>query len=290
MNYSKALTSSLPKKPQAPAPLVVSSSNPCVVVESETQRQERLKKEHEKKILEERRDRQKRLEQADRIRASKQLASSRTPTTNPLGNPYYGTTYTSHALGGYEDYHHHRRGRTTKEKKDDSPTGKFEAALRRYHRSLGNRLTGQEKYAKHMVDPLIDAIDQKMGVHDNEIYVMLCQQSAETMTRRFCDEHPIAEFDAALQSGAMTTAEAIGLLGFHRDTAGVLQLKNKYELSLETVDYRHIHQRGMATGCMTKDQLSDLGRTVAVREMLDLGFYGQAAFMGGDCLFGSIKK
>ena len=251
MNYSKALLSSLTVTPlSVPKPL-----------ESELQRRERLRIERENKIREERKQHEKRLCEADRLRDTKTLKTSKTTMTLDLPRHPNNEGYTG----------------------SDTPVEEFESTLRRYHRSLGRRLVGEEKYVRHMVDPLIDAIDRKMGAYKNEIYVLLCQHSAEFMTHRFCAEHPLAEFDAAIQSGAMTTAEATGILGFHPDTAGVEELKRKHQLSFQTNDYRRIYQRADETGCMTKEQLSRLDRRIEMSDMLDKGYYGAVAFMGGFC-------
>ena len=275
MNYSKALLSSLPKTATVP-PLSVPKPSPAPPPESELQRRERLRIERENKIREERKEHEKRLCEADKIRDTKRrLNTPKTPKTpKTFDLPPYSKNdgYTGRFRGSYGVGY---KGGS------DGTVGKFESTLRRYHRSLDRRLVGEEKYVRHMVDPLIDAIDQKMGAHKNEIYVLLCQQSAESMTRRFCSDHPIAEFDTAIQSGAVTKSEAIGILGFHPDTAGVEELKRKHELSFTTVDYRRIYQRADETGCMTKEQLSRLDRRIEMSDMMDRGYYGVVAFMGG---------
>jgi hypothetical protein len=158
---------------------------------------------------------------------------------------------------------------------------KFETTLRRYHRSLGSRLLGQEKYVRPMVDPLIEAIDRSMGQYDNEIYKMLCQEREEFMTRQFCADHPIQEFDAALVSGAITKGEAVGILGFHVDTEGVKSLTKKHGLELTTMHYRQIVQRAKDTGCLTQAQLEKADFRLWTREMVDQGFNGVVLFATG---------
>jgi len=273
MNYHQALTSSLPK---------VSASPPPTFPITEVQRQERMRIKREQTIREERMKRERELRQADELRESKHKSFQKkkkniTTTTTT-------TTY-DHSVSTSRSFHRHQRP-----PQDSSPIDEFESTLRKYHRSLGSRLQGESKYVKHIVDPLIEAIDWKMGAHDNEFYLMLCQQSAETMTRQFCAEHPIHQFDTAITSGAMTKNEAIGILAFHPDHGGVERLKKDHNLSLTTADRRRILYRGKATGCLTKDQVSHLDFSIQVSKMLDLGFYGQALFMGGNRFFSSTNK
>jgi len=249
------------------------------IVESDLQRQERMRITREQKIREERMEREKKLRETDRIRESKKN-SFKKKKNNTITTP--PTTHHDYSVSASSYRSHHR----SHPPQDLSPINKFESTLRSYHRSLDSRLRGESKYAKHIVDPLIDAIDQKMGAHDNEFYLILCQQSAETMTRRFCADHPIDQFDAAITSGAMTKHEAIGILAFHPDTEGVERLTKHHQLYLTTADRRCILYHGKATKCLIKDQMSHLETSIKLSEMVDRGFYGQALFMGGNRFFG----
>ena len=208
-------------------------------VESPLQRNERLSIAREDKIRTERMERERRIRLADHQREAKEKKY------NKISNQLW--SHSHHASDASDDLNSYHNS--------SSPVAKFETTLRRYHRSLGSRLLGQEKYVRPMVDPLIEAIDRSMGQYDNEIYKMLCQERAEFMTRQFCADHPIQEFDAALVSGAITKGEAVGILGFHVDTEGVKSLTKKHGLELTTMHYRQIVQRAKDTGCLTQAQL-----------------------------------
>jgi hypothetical protein len=162
----------------------------------------------------------------------------------------------------------------------EATTEQFVESVKAYQRSLAARMEGREEYNEPIVSALIRATNRDMG-SNSDAQITIRQYLASDMASKFCKRFPITVFDDSLAGGRMTKMEAIGILGFHPDKAGVDRLKTKYGLSVGTGLLKGVRDLAAQEGCFTKEQLTDIDFEICQSDCIDRGWWGVASFMEG---------